>query len=80
MALTILDDTMSSDRTRRERAAATAARRRAITGNWCAAAALDDDQLDVPGYQPAWGWLPAAGTGTATDIHLPTPDTQAGIA
>ena len=59
----------------RERAAATAARRRAIAGNWCAAAALDDDQLDVPGYQPDQGWRPATGTGTATDIHLPAPDT-----
>ena len=25
---------------------------RAIAGNWCAAAALDDDQLDTPGYRP----------------------------
>jgi hypothetical protein len=32
---------------------ATAARKRAIAGNWCAAAALDDDQLDTPGYLPA---------------------------
>ena len=29
-----------------------AARRRAIAGNWCAGAALHDDQLDVPGYRP----------------------------
>ena len=51
-------------------AAATAARRRAIAGNWCAGAALDDDQLDIPGYQPAHGWRPAQGTGTATDLPL----------
>ena len=46
-------DKRAPARTRFERAAATAARRRAIAGNWCAAAALDDDQLDIPGYQPA---------------------------
>ena len=40
-------------------------------GNWCAAAALDDDLLDTPGYQPAWGWKPATGTGTAPDIYPP---------
>jgi hypothetical protein len=57
--------------TRLERAAATAARKRAIAGNWCAAAALDDDQLDIPGYRPKAGWKPATGTGTAADIHPP---------
>jgi hypothetical protein len=31
----------------------------AIAGNWCAGAALDDDLLDIPGYQPSWGWKPA---------------------
>ena len=66
--------------TRAERAAATAARRRAQAGNWCAAAGLDDDQLDVPGYQPDQGWRPAIGTGTATGIDLPAPHRQAGIA
>ena len=45
------------------------ARRRAIAGNWCAGAALDDDQLDVPGYRPRQGWKPAAGTGTAAGIR-----------
>jgi lambda repressor-like predicted transcriptional regulator len=58
-------------RTRGERAAATTARRRAIGGNWCAGAALDDDQLDTPGYRPAHGWKPARGTGTAPDIYRP---------
>jgi hypothetical protein len=71
-------DKRAPARTRAERAAATAARRRAQAGNWCAAAALDDDQLDVPGYQPDQGWRPGTGTGTAT--HLPSPHRQAGIA
>jgi hypothetical protein len=62
-------DKRAPERTRFERNAATAARRRAIAGNWCAAAALDDDQLDTPGYRPRHGWKPAAGTGTAPDIH-----------
>jgi hypothetical protein len=65
-------DKRAPERTRAERAAATAARRRASTGNWCAAAALEDDQLDVPGYRPRSCWRPAIGTGTAPDIHSPT--------
>jgi hypothetical protein len=64
-------DKRAPERTRSERAAATAARKRAIAGNWCAAAALDDDLLDIPGYRPAWGWKPATGTGTAPDIRPP---------
>jgi hypothetical protein len=64
-------DKRPPERTRGERAAATAARRRAIAGNWCAGAALDDDQLDTPGYRPAHGWKPARGTGTAADIYRP---------
>jgi transcriptional regulator with XRE-family HTH domain len=64
-------DKRAPARTRRERAAATAARKHAIAGNWCAAAALDDDQLDTPGYRPRYGWKPATGTGTAPDIHPP---------
>jgi transcriptional regulator with XRE-family HTH domain len=62
-------DKRAPERTRAERTAATAARRRAIAGNWCAAAALDDDEVDVPGYRPSQGWRPARGTGVATDIH-----------
>jgi hypothetical protein len=64
-------DKRAPERTRAERSAATLARRRAIAGNWCAAAALDDDQLDVPGYRPRYGWKPATGTGTAPDIRPP---------
>ena len=45
--------------------------RNAITGNWCAAAALDDDQLDTPGYRPCSGWKPATGTGIAPDFYPP---------
>ena len=64
-------DKRAPARTRSERAAATAARKRAIAGNWCAAAALDDDLLDLPGYRPRQGWMPATGTGTAPDIYPP---------
>ena len=64
-------DKRAPGRTPAERAAATAARKRAIAGNWCAAAALDDDLLDTPGYQPRWGWKPATGTGIAPDIYPP---------
>ena len=64
-------DKRAPERTRAERAAAARARRRAIAGNWCAGAALDDDQLDIPGYRPRHGWKPATGTGTAPDIRPP---------
>jgi len=66
-------DKRAPERTRRERAAAQAARGRARRGGWCAPAALDDDQLDRPGYQPLYGWLPATGTGTAVE---PAPGTR----
>ncbi len=64
-------DKRAPERDRAERAAATAARRRAIAGNWCAGAGLDDDQLDVPGYKPRSNWKPATGTGIAPDIRPP---------
>jgi hypothetical protein len=64
-------DKRAPERNRAERGAATAARRRAIAGNWCAGAALDDDELDTPGYKPASRWKPATGTGTAPDISPP---------
>jgi transcriptional regulator with XRE-family HTH domain len=69
-------DKRPPERTRAERAAARAARRRAIAGNWCAGAALDDDQLHIPGYRPDHGWKPATGTGPAPDIHPPTSHTE----
>jgi hypothetical protein len=62
-------DKRAPERTRFERAAATAARRKAIAGNWCAGAGLDDDLLDTPGYRPASKWKPATGTGIAPDIR-----------
>jgi len=64
-------DKRAPERTRGERCAAAAARRRAIAGNWCAPAALDDDMLDVPGYRPRYGWKPATGSGVAPDICPP---------
>ena len=64
-------DKRAPERTRAERAAAARARRRAAAGNWCAAAALNDHQLDTPGYRPRAGYRPATGTGIAPDIRLP---------
>ena len=64
-------DKRAPERTAAQRGAATAARKRAIAGNWCAAAALDDDQLDTPGYRPRYGWKPATGTGAAPGICPP---------
>ena len=64
-------DKRAPARTRFDRGAATAARKRAIAGNWCAGAALDDDQLDIPGYRPRQGWKPATGTSVAPDIRPP---------
>jgi transcriptional regulator with XRE-family HTH domain len=69
-------DKRAPERTRAERTAATAARRRAIAGNWCAAAGLDDDELDTPGYRPKSTWKPATGTGTAPDIQPSRPSPQ----
>ena len=64
-------DKRAPERTRAERAAAARARRRAAAGNWCAGAALNDDQLDIPGYRPRASYRPATGTGVAADIRLP---------
>jgi transcriptional regulator with XRE-family HTH domain len=66
-------DKRAPARTRFDRAAATAARKRAIAGNWCAPAALDDDLLDIPGYRPCYGWKPATGTGVAPHVRPPAP-------
>ena len=65
-------DKRAPERTSAERAAATAARRRAIAGNWCPGAGLDDDELDTPGYRPTSKWRPATGTGVAPHITPPT--------
>ena len=71
-------DKRAPGRTRFERGAATAARRRAIAGNWCAGAALDEGLLDIPGYRPKYGWKPATGTGVAPDI-IPSPAARRSI-
>jgi hypothetical protein len=42
-----------------ERAAAAAARALALQRDWPTPAALDDDLIDDPAYQPQGGWLPA---------------------
>jgi plasmid maintenance system antidote protein VapI len=67
-------DKQAPEHTSAERATASATRRRAQRGNWCPGAALDDDQLDQPGYQPPHGWRPARGTGVAPHVaprHAP---------
>jgi uncharacterized protein (DUF2267 family) len=63
-------DKRPPERTPGERTAAAAARHRAIRGNWCAGAGLDDDLLDQPGYRPAAPWRPATGTGLAADFFF----------
>ena len=57
-------------RTKGERTAATMARRRARAASWCTGMGLDDDLLDLPGYDPRCAWWPAAGTGVASDNPL----------
>jgi hypothetical protein len=60
-------DKRAPEGTSREQLAARAARRQAFECNWCAPAALDDDQMDTSGYQPSHGYLPARGSGVAGD-------------
>ncbi len=52
-----------------ERRAAAQARRQAERNDWPAAAGLDEDELDLPGYRPYSRYRPATGTGTAPDFH-----------
>lgn len=59
-------------RTPAERRAAARARHQAKLRNWPAAAGLDEDQLDEPGYRPYCRYRPATGTGTAPDFAPPT--------
>lgn len=63
-------DQTPPERTRGERAAASTARRRAMRGDWCHGAALDEELLDTPGYRPRTGYRPAIGAGVAPEIHL----------
>lgn len=53
-----------------EKTAACKALQRAAVNNWPCPAALDDDELDLPGYQPAARWRYAPGTGIADDYPL----------
>jgi hypothetical protein len=81
-------------RTPAEKSAACRALQRAAVHNWPCPAALDEDDLDTPGYTPAGRWRHARGTGTAAEDPLgknhhkepepgrvqpaPEPDLQAG--
>jgi hypothetical protein len=51
-----------------ERRAAARARHQAEANGWPAAAGLDEDHLDTPGYRPWSRYRPATGTGTAPDF------------
>jgi len=51
-----------------ERRAAARAMRQAMSRDWPAAAGLDEDLLDEPGYRPWCRYRPATGTGTAPDF------------
>src|SRR6266516_3037330 len=55
-------------RTPAQRRAAARALRQAKSNNWPAAAGLDEDLLDEPGYRPWCRYRPATGTGTAPDF------------
>jgi len=55
-------------RTPAERRAATRALALAKASKWPAAAGLDEDELDQPGYRPWCRWRPALGTGIAPDF------------
>jgi hypothetical protein len=63
-------DKRPPERTAAERRAAAAARTRAQRGRWCPGLALDNAELDVPGYRPRATWRPATGTGLAGDYPL----------
>jgi hypothetical protein len=63
-------DKRPPQRTRRERLAVANALKRAALNDWPTPAALDEDELDQPGYQPQDGWRHARGTGVADDYPL----------
>ena len=62
-------DKRPPETTRDERRAASTARRRAERNSWPAAAGLDEDQLDEPGYRPFCRYRLADGTGIAGDFR-----------
>ncbi len=53
-----------------EKSAACRALQRAAVHNWPCPAALDEDELDAPGYKPAGRWRYARGTGIAAEDPL----------
>ncbi|HEY7142930.1 MAG TPA: hypothetical protein VH637_01670 [Streptosporangiaceae bacterium] len=55
-------------RTPAQRRAAARAMHQAARHDWPAAAGLDEDLLDEPGYRPWCRYRPATGTGTAPDF------------
>ena len=57
-------------RTPPEKTAACKALQRAAVNNWPCPAAMDEDELDLPGYKPAARWRYAQGTGIASDDPL----------
>ena len=61
-------DKTPPQRTPAERRAATRALRQAEARDWPAAAGLDEDELDTPGYRPWCRYRPATGTGPAPDF------------
>jgi hypothetical protein len=63
-------DKRPPQRTRQKELAAANALKRAALNDWPPPAALDEDQLDQPGYQPQYGWRHADGTGVAGDYPL----------
>jgi len=65
-------DKRPPETTHSERRAASAARRRAERNSWPAAAGLDEDELDEPGYRPFCRYRPATGTSIAPDFRPAT--------
>jgi hypothetical protein len=61
-------DKTPPQRTPAERRAAARALRQAACHDWAAAAGLDEDLLDEPGYRPWCRYQTATGTGTAPDF------------
>jgi hypothetical protein len=61
-------DKIPPRRTTAQRQATARALRQAKNNDWPAAAGLDEDLLDEPGYRPWCRYRPATGTGTAPDF------------
>lgn len=65
-------DKTPPERTAAERRAAARARQQAERHDWPAAAGLDEDMLDKPGYRPWCRYRHAIGTGVAADFDMDT--------